>query len=211
METLSPTGSNDLDCSKTYLSSCDNLACFFTNRAWFETLCNDFSDCDGFSYTTDDSQEVGRGCLLRCVEKKTQQEFEYGPYNYWEKKITSRCGHKYDCFPYVDWRGHDIGNFTDSSLKGGVEAFKKICDVESNCKGFNSNVWFKDFVKPRNQWTEWTNDASQGLYVKKEDLTAPAVTNRPSFAPSMIVFPVSPSPAQSSLSRSNRRSCIVSQ
>ena len=51
METLSPTCSNDLDCSKTYSSSsyeiqyvkkrphCDNLACFFNEKGLGSKLC----------------------------------------------------------------------------------------------------------------------------------------------------------------------------
>jgi hypothetical protein len=73
----------------------------------------------------------------------------------------------YDFYPYMDSGGNDIQN-----VSGGIGAAAAACNVNSACRGFNSNGWIKHTIEAQSQWYKWTNDANKGFYVKKSNIPA---------------------------------------
>lgn len=69
----------------------------------------------------------------------------------------------FDFIPFMDSGGNDIEN----SNRGSVSYFAEECHANPECKGFNSNGWLKYEIKPFDEWSRWTTDASKGFYVKK--------------------------------------------
>jgi len=69
----------------------------------------------------------------------------------------------FDFVPFMDSSGNDIEN----SNRESVLNYAEECHADPECKGFNSNGWLKYEIKPFDEWSRWTEDASKGFYVKK--------------------------------------------
>ena len=69
---------------------------------------------------------------------------------------------------YDFYQGKDSG-YGDCRYKvsGSIAQMKAKCSADRNCLGFNTNGWAKCALKPKGQWSTWTNVPSKGLYVKK--------------------------------------------
>lgn len=68
----------------------------------------------------------------------------------------------YAFYPGKDSSGNDLEH-----LSGGAPAqLAAACSSIVNCKGFNSTGWLKSALLPTAEWTTWTNDPNQGLYVR---------------------------------------------
>ena len=85
----------------------------------------------------------------------------------WEYCDVPSCSEsvldEFDFYPLMDSPGNDIGN----KRSGGIEDYAKECIEKDNCLGFNSNGWLKDTIQIKSQWYKWTDNPSQGIYVKK--------------------------------------------
>lgn len=72
----------------------------------------------------------------------------------------------YSFCPGKDSAGNNIGN--QISLVNNISGLASYCDSMENCKGFNTDGWFKNNLLPQNKWSTWTNDPKKGLYVKNK-------------------------------------------
>lgn len=68
---------------------------------------------------------------------------------------------QYDFVPKYDSSGGDIGK-----KNGSIDELKVLCTADPNCKGFNSNGWLKNTIKPSSEWKKWTDDDKLGFYTK---------------------------------------------
>lgn len=59
----------------------------------------------------------------------------------------------------------DIGN--QAILANNLPSLVGYCNAVANCKGFNTNGWFKNEIKDQTLWNNWTTDPNKGLYVKQ--------------------------------------------
>ncbi len=77
--------------------------------------------------------------------------------------IPSCLEEKFDFYPMMDSPGSDIKKSDGGSTNG----YARECITNPECLGFNSNGWLKCTISNQSEWLKWTDDPSQGLYVKK--------------------------------------------
>jgi hypothetical protein len=72
---------------------------------------------------------------------------------------------------YTFHQGMDSGGY-DMSHQGGlannIPGLKAWCTEREACKGFNTNGWMKNTIRPQSQWYQWekTGDPNKGMFVK---------------------------------------------
>ena len=72
---------------------------------------------------------------------------------------------EWEFVPGMDSSGHDIGQLGRGMS---IEEMKALAAARPDCVGFNSNGWFKHTLRPRTEWSRWTDDPNKGLYVRKK-------------------------------------------
>ena len=73
----------------------------------------------------------------------------------------------YKFYPGKDsWNG-DLKHMP--SLANKPNQLKQTCNTLDGCKGFNTNGWLKNRIKPQNEWKTWTSNPNKGLYVKQPE------------------------------------------
>ncbi len=63
----------------------------------------------------------------------------------------------------VDSPGSDI----EWSDTGSIDGYARECIANPDCLGFNSNGWLKHTIFDESEWDKWTDNPSEGLYVKR--------------------------------------------
>ena len=64
--------------------------------------------------------------------------------------------------PGQDSSGNNIGN--QYTLVDNIPELINDCNSLNNCRGFNTNAWFKNKINL--PLTTWTSDPNKGLYIK---------------------------------------------
>lgn len=70
----------------------------------------------------------------------------------------------YEFFSELDSPGNDIGHWTLS-----ISKLAEMCDVDSSCRGFNTNGWLKSDVLPFDEWATFNGPGCTGFYIKLQD------------------------------------------
>jgi len=70
----------------------------------------------------------------------------------------------YQFYPNMDSLGGNLYQKPDQI--GNVNTLKKTCQDDSQCRGFNSNAYFKKFISSQDQWTNSLKNTEGGLYLK---------------------------------------------
>jgi hypothetical protein len=88
-----------------------------------------------------------------------------------DSNSTSRRTASCTSFPgYVFWPGYDsyyydLGRYDPSKVS--LATMISSCTSNSECKGLNTNGYYKSYITPLNQWATWTSTSPcQGLYMK---------------------------------------------
>ena len=71
----------------------------------------------------------------------------------------------YKFFQGMDSYGNDISQ--DAALMGKLDKLKEKCNSLPNCKGFNTQGYFKMDIRPETTWNRSSEDINEGLYVKE--------------------------------------------
>ena len=115
--------------------------------------------------------------LCDCKEK-----FSSGGYNapYMIEGLTSKIesytdqkGNKWhhQFYPNAESLGGDLYHRPD--LAGNIEELKKVCRNDPQCRGFNTDGWFKKTISSQDQWVKRSNRSfkqssgpNRGLYIR---------------------------------------------
>lgn len=117
--------------------------------------------------------------------------------------------------PGFQWQQNldSTGNNISRNTTATVAELGAMCAADPDCKGFNTQGWLKNLIKPKSEWTGmWDTlcNGDQGMFVKvvapspaPSPDTSPAVSPEPSPATSpdpspAVLPPASPSPPPSS-------------
>nr|QBK88764.1 MAG: glycosyl transferase family 2 [Mimivirus LCMiAC01] len=73
--------------------------------------------------------------------------------------ICSNCDNDFTFYPYMDSNDGDVIH-----INGTIDELKKEC-IKKKGVGFNTNGWIKCKLKPKSQWTKWSDNKNNGLYV----------------------------------------------
>jgi hypothetical protein len=81
-----------------------------------------------------------------------------------QKEIEQQnAGHPtYTFYPNVESREGNIVRIRDTD----VPSLKDWCSTRPDCLGFNTSGWMKNTIAPMSDWWTFTEDSSQGLYLK---------------------------------------------
>ena len=71
---------------------------------------------------------------------------------------------EWEFIPYMDSNGHDSGRHGAGKS---IPEMMALASSMPDCVAFNTNGWFKTYLKPKNQWSKWTNDSKKGMYIRK--------------------------------------------
>ena len=81
-----------------------------------------------------------------------------------QEMIMLKIEESFTFYPKRDSHGGDIGE----RIVGPLHFIASVCRKNSDCLGFNSNGWLKNFIRDRAEWdNNWTQDESKGFFVKK--------------------------------------------
>lgn len=89
--------------------------------------------------------------------------------NQWaEIAFTKVYTNRYDFYQGMDSGDSDMSG--QGGLANNVPALQNWCNSYSTCAGFNTNGWMKSYIRPSNQWYQFSTVPGQGLYVKNSKL-----------------------------------------
>ena len=69
---------------------------------------------------------------------------------------------------YQFFQGKDSPGDDFMQHQGAIESIKRLCNKHPECRGFNTSGQLKNKISPEANWTQWTDDPTQGLYVKQD-------------------------------------------
>ena len=93
-------------------------------------------------------------------------------WNHWTNVETKGFYVKTNNFSFhqgKDSHGHDIERYWFKGIT--IDQMKARCDADQNCLGFNSNGWMKYYLRHESDWNHWTNDVTEGFFVKTKTNT----------------------------------------
>jgi hypothetical protein len=99
------------------------------------------------------------------IFKATNQSITEGD-NPLTRRRTASCQSftGYVFWPSYDSQGYDIGQYNPATTT--LASMISSCSSNSNCKGLNSNGYYKSSIQPLRLWYQWTSDPCKGLYIK---------------------------------------------
>jgi hypothetical protein len=92
--------------------------------------------------------------------------------------MTFSNGKSYMFYPYYTFDGTSAPTRAPSSEWGKPELLAKRCETIAGCIGFTSAGWFKTAARPTENWIRWTDNPSQGIYLR-EGASAGVALSRP--------------------------------
>jgi hypothetical protein len=113
--------------------------------------------------TTSVCQINGNGGLYGCATVLPAEQFHFPTVP--GATLVVPPSTNYTFYPGMDSGGNDITQRTD--LIGNVDKLKEECNRLPNCMGFNTSGWLKSVIVPNNQWSRFSDNPNDGLYVKK--------------------------------------------
>ena len=78
--------------------------------------------------------------------------------------VYRNANDNYDFYPFLASKHNTIGHYPELSLN----ELKTKCNELPNCLGFTTNGWLLHKIRPKSEWTEFTDDPNQGMYVKQD-------------------------------------------
>lgn len=77
---------------------------------------------------------------------------------------------EYVFYPGMDSGGYDIMQNPNLS----VNQLMSECNAADNCKGFNTNGWLKNTIRPYEDWSKWSTDPAKGFYIDRNSIPSDA-------------------------------------
>lgn len=102
--------------------------------------------------------------LSYCKEKFIAGGYNLPPYII--EGYTDQRGRKwhFQFYPSAESLGGDLYHRPD--LANNIEELKKVCKNDPECRGFNTDGWFKKAITSQDQWANLMVGTGRGLYIK---------------------------------------------